>query len=279
MEVSVPISSHCRLRETGSKCSKTQPRHYATPGSGSATSACARATLDDVFLQLTGTPPSENGATPQTSWPADEPTTTTTRRRPSLTAGVTRQLESIPHLSSKAVRADLPDMGVVTAWNLRHFIRQPELLIFSTIQPVMFVLLSNYMFGGTIHEALPHGVSYIDFLFPGIFMQSVAFRVSMPPSVYRRTSGGSIDRFRSMPMARSAVLIGRATADLVRHPDRPADDRCGIRDRLQFPSRVPPSTRMDSRARRFRSGLELDLRVRGADREAAQKQGSRPATW
>jgi ABC transporter DrrB family efflux protein len=177
-----------------------------------------RPTLDDVFLQLTGTPPSENGATPQTSDPADKPATATSRHTPSLAAGVTRQVQSIRNLSPKAVRADLTDMGVVTARNLRHFIRQPELLIFSTIQPVMFVLLFNYVFGGAIHEALPHGVSYIDYLLPGIFVQSVAFRASMTAvGLSEDLKRGVIDRFRSMPMARSAVLIGRTTADLVRN--------------------------------------------------------------
>jgi ABC-2 type transport system ATP-binding protein len=177
-----------------------------------------RPTLDDVFLQLTGTPPSENGAAPQARRPADKPDTPTARHMPSLAAAVTRQLQAIRNLSPKAVRADLTDMGVVTARNLRHFVRQPELLIFSTIQPVMFVLLFNYVFGGAIHESLPHGVSYIDYLLPGIFVQSVAFRASMTAvGLSEDLKRGVIDRFRSMPMARSAVLIGRTTADLVRN--------------------------------------------------------------
>jgi ABC-2 type transport system ATP-binding protein len=176
-----------------------------------------RPTLDDVFLQLTGTPPSENGAGPQTTKPADNPRTSTARHTPPL-GPVTRSLRAIRNLSPKAVRADLTDMGVVTARNLRHFVRQPELLIFSTIQPVMFVLLFNYVFGGAIHQALPHGVSYIDYLLPGIFVQSVAFRASMTAvGLSEDLKRGVIDRFRSMPMARSAVLIGRTTADLVRN--------------------------------------------------------------
>ncbi|HEX6675673.1 MAG TPA: ABC transporter permease [Actinomycetes bacterium] len=62
--------------------------------------------------------------------------------------------------------------------NLRHFLRQPELLIFSTIQPVMFVLLFVYVFGGAVSRSLPPGVTYVDYLLPGILVQSVTFRAS-----------------------------------------------------------------------------------------------------
>jgi ABC-2 type transport system permease protein/oleandomycin transport system permease protein len=107
---------------------------------------------------------------------------------------------------------------VVTARNLRHFIRQPQLLIFSTIQPVMFVLLFVYVFGGAVRGSLPHGVTYIDFLLPGIFVQSVAFRATQTAiGLTEDLQRGVVDRFRSMPMARSAVLIGRTAADLVRN--------------------------------------------------------------
>ncbi|HXS23742.1 MAG TPA: ABC transporter permease [Gemmatimonadales bacterium] len=102
--------------------------------------------------------------------------------------------------------------------NLRHFVRQPDLLVFSTIQPIMFVLLFTYVFGGAISHSLPPGVSYIDYLLPGILVQSVTFRASMTAiGLSDDLKLGVIDRFRSMPMARSAVLIGRTTADLVRN--------------------------------------------------------------
>jgi ABC-2 type transport system permease protein/oleandomycin transport system permease protein len=101
---------------------------------------------------------------------------------------------------------------------LRHFIRQPQLLVFSTIQPVMFVLLFAYVFGGAVRGSLPHGVTYIDFLLPGIFVQSVAFRATQTAvGLSEDLQRGVVDRFRSMPMARSAVLIGRTAADLVRN--------------------------------------------------------------
>ena len=80
--------------------------------------------------------------------------------------------------SPQAVRSAVTDTAVVTGRNLRHFIRQPDLLVFSTIQPVLFVLLFVYVFGGAISRSLPHGVAYVDFLLPGIFVQSVTFGAS-----------------------------------------------------------------------------------------------------
>jgi ABC transporter DrrB family efflux protein len=109
------------------------------------------------------------------------------------------------------------DSRVVAARNLRHFVRQPSLLVFSTVQPVMFVLLFAYVFGGAIGMSLPRGVSYVDFLLPGIFVQSAAFRSTQTSvGLAEDLERGVIDRFRSMPMARSAVLAGRTLADLVR---------------------------------------------------------------
>jgi ABC transporter DrrB family efflux protein len=116
------------------------------------------------------------------------------------------------------MRKALTDTRVVTGRNLRHFTRQPQLLIFSTIQPIMFVLLFSYVFGGAVEGSLPPGVEYINFLLPGIFVQSVAFRATQTAvGLSEDLERGVIDRFRSMPMARSAVLIGRTVADLVRN--------------------------------------------------------------
>ncbi|MFL5836577.1 MAG: ABC transporter permease [Solirubrobacteraceae bacterium] len=107
---------------------------------------------------------------------------------------------------------------MVTGRNLRHFVRQPQLLIFSTIQPIMFVLLFAYVFGGAVKGSLPAGVDYIDFLLPGIFVQSVSFRATQTAiGLSQDLERGVVDRFRSMPMARSAVLVGRTMADLVRN--------------------------------------------------------------
>jgi ABC-2 type transport system permease protein/oleandomycin transport system permease protein len=174
-----------------------------------------RPTLDDVFLQLTGAPPSGNGAGVQApadaggaSGPGGE-SETARRRMPTLRL----RPPSWPKL-----RRAITDAGVVTARNLRHFIRQPQLLVFSTIQPIMFVLLFVYVFGGAVSGSLPKGVKYVDFLLPGIFVQSVAFRATQTAvGLSEDLERGVVDRFRSMPMARSAVLLGRTVADLVRN--------------------------------------------------------------
>jgi ABC-2 type transport system permease protein/oleandomycin transport system permease protein len=109
------------------------------------------------------------------------------------------------------VRSAITDTAVVTGRNLRHFIRQPDLLTFSTIQPVLFVLLFVYVFGGAVGRSLPYGVAYVDFLLPGIFVQSVTFGASQTAvGLSEDLQRGVVDRFRSMPMARSAVLAGPA---------------------------------------------------------------------
>jgi ABC transporter DrrB family efflux protein len=171
-----------------------------------------RPTLDDVFLQLTGAEPSEDGQprsldsaarAAEPARPAAEPARPAVRWRP----------PPLRELGSAAA-----DAVVVTVRNLRHFVRQPELLIFSTIQPVMFVLLFVYVFGGAVSRSLPPGVTYVDYLLPGIFVQSVTFRASQTAvGLSEDLQRGVIDRFRSMPMARSAVLLGRTVADLVRN--------------------------------------------------------------
>ncbi len=185
-----------------------------------------RPTLDDVFLQLTGAPPSENGA--EAAVTADNgrpdptnvgvPTAVRAVRAGASVRPAPRQPSRWRRLSPRELRGDLSDARVVSVRNLRHFVRQPDLLIFSTIQPIMFVLLFTYVFGGAISHSLPPGVSYIDYLLPGILIQSVTFRASQTAvGLSEDLKLGVIDRFRSMPMARSAVLVGRTAADLVRN--------------------------------------------------------------
>jgi ABC-2 type transport system ATP-binding protein len=175
-----------------------------------------RPTLDDVFLQLTGAPPSQDGAGPPAPVSADGARAAT---GPPGAAGDRARRSRAPRRPSlPGIRSAVTDAGVVTARNLRHFIRQPELLVFSTIQPVMFVLLFAYVFGGAVRGSLPGGVKYVDFLLPGIFVQSVAFRATQTAvGLSEDLERGVVDRFRSMPMARSAVLLGRTIADLVRN--------------------------------------------------------------
>jgi len=109
------------------------------------------------------------------------------------------------------------DSWTVTKRNLRHYLRQPRLLVFSTIQPVMFVVLFSAVFGGIAGQALPEGTSYLAFLLPGLFIHSAAFRsVQTAVGLAEDLERGVVDRFRSLPMSRSAVLAGRTFADLVR---------------------------------------------------------------
>jgi ABC-2 type transport system permease protein/oleandomycin transport system permease protein len=100
--------------------------------------------------------------------------------------------------------------------NLVGLARTPQLLVFSTIQPVIFVLMFRYVFGGAIK--IPGGIPYVDFLMPGIFVQTVVFG-SMGTAIGLATDmqTGLLERFRSLPMARSAVLVGRTGADLARN--------------------------------------------------------------
>ena len=173
-----------------------------------------RPTLDDVFLQLTGAPPSENGAGPETN---GGPPAAAVAAAVAVPPARQRRLR-LRAPSWQRLRESASDAGIVTGRNLRHFWRQPQLLIFSTVQPIMFVLLFAYVFGGAIKGSLPAGVSYIDFLLPGIFVQSVAFRATQTAvGLSQDLERGVVDRFRSMPMARSAVLVGRTIADLVRN--------------------------------------------------------------
>ncbi len=184
-----------------------------------------RPTLDDVFLQLTGAPPSENGAEAAVTAENGRPDPTNAGvpavravRAQAAVRPAPRQPSRWGRLSARALRGDVTDARVVSVRNLRHFVRQPDLLIFSTIQPIMFVLLFTYVFGGAISHSLPPGVSYIDYLLPGILIQSVTFRASQTAvGLSEDLKLGVIDRFRSMPMARSAVLVGRTVADLVRN--------------------------------------------------------------
>jgi len=109
----------------------------------------------------------------------------------------------------------LRDSGVIIWRQLIQLPRIPEVLIFALIQPVMFVLLFRYVFGGAI--ATP-GESYVNYLMPGIFAQTVAFgAVASGIGLAEDLRRGIIDRFRSLPMARSAVLVGRTVSDLVRN--------------------------------------------------------------
>jgi ABC-2 type transport system permease protein len=105
------------------------------------------------------------------------------------------------------------DSIVITRRNLIKVKRVPDLIVFATLSPIMFVVLFRYVFGGAIN--LPDGITYAEFLLPGIFAQTVVFGSTITgASLADDLQKGLIDRFRSLPMSRSAVLIGRTVADL-----------------------------------------------------------------
>ncbi len=107
----------------------------------------------------------------------------------------------------------LSDTLVLARRNLIRIPRQPDLLIAYTVQPVMFVLLFVYVFGGAIRTP---GFDYVDFLMPGIIVQSIAFGGFVTALGLSEDVGkGLIDRFRSLPMSRAAVLLGRTFSDVL----------------------------------------------------------------
>ncbi|MDA1188839.1 MAG: ABC transporter permease [Chloroflexi bacterium] len=109
----------------------------------------------------------------------------------------------------------ISDTIAVTKRNLITYVRLPQLLVFSSIQPVIFVLMFRYVFGGAI--SVPGG-SYVDFLMPGIFVQTVVFgAMNTAVGLAEDLRKGLLERFRSLPMSRAAVLAGRTLAEFVRN--------------------------------------------------------------
>ncbi|MGY1914609.1 ABC transporter permease [Blastococcus sp. SYSU DS0973] len=113
-------------------------------------------------------------------------------------------------MSSLSVAVE--DGLTITRRNLVKVKRVPELIVFATLSPIMFVLLFRYVFG----SAIPiQGISYAEFLLPGIFAQTIVFGSTITgASLAEDLQKGLIDRFRSLPMAPSAVLVGRTVADV-----------------------------------------------------------------
>jgi ABC-2 type transport system permease protein len=116
--------------------------------------------------------------------------------------------------ADRGLRGALDD-GLMLTWRyLKRIPRIPELAIFAILQSIMFVLLFSVVFGGAI--PLPGGANYTEYLMPGIFVQTLTFAsattaIGMTEDLHK----GIIDRFRSLPMARSAVLFGRSVSDVV----------------------------------------------------------------
>ncbi|MGH7722919.1 MAG: ABC transporter permease, partial [Candidatus Dormibacteria bacterium] len=119
-----------------------------------------------------------------------------------------------PSLTQLA-RWAVSDSLVMTRRNLLVWLRVPAYIVFTVVQPVIFVLLFRYVFGGAIRVANSGG--YVDFLMPGIIGQTAAFATfATAIALAQEAKAGVIDRLRSLPMARSAVLAGRLLADGIR---------------------------------------------------------------
>ena len=112
----------------------------------------------------------------------------------------------------RAIALELSDMWVLAVRSAKRIPRQPDLLIGFTVQPLMFVLLFVYVFGGAISTP---GYSYVDYLIPGIIVQTIAFGGFVTAlGLTDDLKKGLMDRFRSLPMSRAAVLTGRTLADV-----------------------------------------------------------------
>ncbi len=108
------------------------------------------------------------------------------------------------------------DTLAIAKRNLIGYLRVPQLLVFSTIQPVIFVIMFRYVFGGAIGGL--QGMPYVDYLMPGIFVQTVVFgSIATAIGLASDMKSGLMERFHALPMARSAVLTGRTIADLTRN--------------------------------------------------------------
>jgi ABC-2 type transport system permease protein/oleandomycin transport system permease protein len=107
------------------------------------------------------------------------------------------------------------DVLTIARRNLLALVRIPTAVVFSILQPIMFVLLFRYVFGGVINVP---GVDYVNYLIPGILVQTTIFGgIGTAIGLAEDLQRGLIERFRALPMARSAVLAGRTVADLVRN--------------------------------------------------------------
>lgn len=118
-----------------------------------------------------------------------------------------------PTVPRGGLRGAWSDSLAILGRNLRRYQRQPQIAIFVLVQPVMFVLLFRYVFAGSIPTP---GLDYVQYLMPGIIVQSVTFAsIGTAIGIAEDLKAGMLDRFRSLPMARSAVLAGRVLSDVL----------------------------------------------------------------
>jgi ABC-2 type transport system permease protein/oleandomycin transport system permease protein len=128
------------------------------------------------------------------------------------TIAVTRPAEAVA--ATTEPRAVVADTIIMSKRNLRRVSRTPQLVAFSSVLPISFTLMFRYVFGGSIR--IPH-ISYVDYLIPTMLVLSTLFGATTAIAMSVDMKGGMIDRFRSLPIARSAVLAGRTVADLARN--------------------------------------------------------------
>jgi len=125
---------------------------------------------------------------------------------------------TVPTIPGALARA-VSDVAVITRRNLLFTVRLPQVLVLSSIMPVIFIVMFTYVFGGAIQGALPPAAAgrYVNWLIPGLLAQFALFGGSGTASgLAEDLAKGAIDRFRSLPMAGAAVLAGRTLSDLVR---------------------------------------------------------------
>ncbi len=161
--------------------------------------------LDDVFLSLTG-----NAARAEANGAHANGTPSDLLARPKQQPAPKR---TAPHASRPTASA-VRDTGGVAKRNLLRILRNPRLLVISALQPALLLVLFRYVLGGAIH--IPGG-SYVDYIVPAVFIEAVMIGgMATAIGLADDLGSGIIDRFRSLPMARSAVLAGRTLADLAR---------------------------------------------------------------
>jgi ABC-2 type transport system permease protein/oleandomycin transport system permease protein len=132
----------------------------------------------------------------------------------SLVPPVTTPPRVLDRTPGTALRTAFADTWDVAGRNVRILMRTPQALVFAALQPVLFVLLFRYAFGGAIQVP---GVPYVDYLMPGIFAQAVAFgAIGTAVGLSTDLRSGVVTRMRTLPMSRTAVLAGRTLADLAR---------------------------------------------------------------
>ena len=173
--------------------------------------ALHRPTLDDVFLSLTGRV-AEDGSEPEAAGRAQGAARSTREAEGGRMSAVTVRA---PSNAGERLRYAISDGIVVAYRNLVTLWRVPTVLVFELVQPIMFVLLFTFIYANQLSARVLGPIDYVLFLMPGIFVQNAIFgSTTTAIGIADDLKKGIIDRFRSLPMARSAVLAGRTTADL-----------------------------------------------------------------